>query len=140
MARMNSLKVCDRYAYFKLTYCVEDLKCLAHVYKVIGIVQVQKRFAKVGSLKSLSSRNLNEGDRHETRTLNSFRCHAGYHSCPAASITSSTAAARSSLMLRIFSSALGERSLKFSQASNRIAEGDVEPGRKTDTLDAEYGY
>lgn len=27
--------------------------------------------------------------------------------------------------------------MKFSQASNRIAEGDVDPGRKTDTLDAE---
>jgi hypothetical protein len=52
-------------------------------------------------------------------------------------MTSSTAAARSSLILRMFSSALGDRLLKFSQASNRIAEGDVDPGRKTDTLDAE---
>ena len=52
-------------------------------------------------------------------------------------MTSSTAAARSSLILRMFSSALGERLLKFSQASNRIAEGDADPGRKTDTVDAE---
>jgi hypothetical protein len=37
----------------------------------------------------------------------------------------------------MFSSALGDRLLKFSQASNRIAEGEVDPGRKTDTLDAE---
>jgi len=37
----------------------------------------------------------------------------------------------------MFSSALGERLLKLSQASNRIAEGDVDPGRKTDTLDAD---
>jgi hypothetical protein len=37
----------------------------------------------------------------------------------------------------MFSSALGERLLKFSQASNRIADGDVDPGRKTDTLDTE---
>ena len=51
-------------------------------------------------------------------------------------MTSSTAAARSSLILRMFSSALGDRLLKFSQASNRIAEGDVDPGRRTDTLDA----
>jgi hypothetical protein len=27
--------------------------------------------------------------------------------------------------------------LKFSQASNKIADGDVDPGLKTDTLDAE---
>ena len=51
-------------------------------------------------------------------------------------MTSSTAAARSSLILRMFSSALGERLLKLSHASNRIAEGEVDPGRRTDTLDA----
>ena len=51
-------------------------------------------------------------------------------------MTSSTAAAKSSLILRMLSSALGERLLKLSQASNRIADGDVDPGRKTDTLDA----
>ena len=39
-------------------------------------------------------------------------------------------------MLRMFSSAFGDLLEKFSHASNRIAEGDVEPGRKTETDDA----
>ena len=39
-------------------------------------------------------------------------------------------------MLRMLSSALGDRLEKFSYASKRIAEGDVEPGRKTDTDEA----
>lgn len=33
----------------------------------------------------------------------------------------------------MFSSAFGDRLLKFSQASYKIAAGDVEPGRKMDT-------
>lgn len=39
-------------------------------------------------------------------------------------------------MLRMLSSALGDRREKFSHASKRMAEGDVEPGRNTDTEDA----
>ncbi len=50
---------------------------------------------------------------------------------------SSTAAASSGRILRMLSSALGDRREKFSHASNKMAEGDVEPGRKTDTEDAE---
>lgn len=33
----------------------------------------------------------------------------------------------------MFSSAFGDLLLKFSQASYKIAAGDVEPGRKTET-------
>ena len=51
-------------------------------------------------------------------------------------MTSSTAAANSGRMLRMFSSAFGDRRTKFSQASYSIADGDVEPGRNTDTEDA----
>ena len=58
------------------------------------------------------------------------------HSIPAAWIHSSTAAASSVRMLRILSSAFGERRSKLSQASKRIAEGEVDPGRNTDTEDA----
>ena len=47
-----------------------------------------------------------------------------------------TAAASSGRMLRMLSSALDERRVKLSQASNSIADGDVEPGRKTDIDDA----
>ena len=39
-------------------------------------------------------------------------------------------------MLLMLSSAFGDLREKFSQASNRMAEGDVEPGRKTETDDA----
>jgi hypothetical protein len=39
-------------------------------------------------------------------------------------------------MLRIFSSALGDRCKKLSQAAKRMADDDVEPGRNTDTEDA----
>lgn len=49
---------------------------------------------------------------------------------------SSTALASSGRILRILSSALGERLVKLSQASKRIAEADVDPGRKIDTEDA----
>lgn len=48
----------------------------------------------------------------------------------------STAAARSGRMLRMLSSALAERRLKLSQASKRIAAGEEEPGRKTESEDA----
>jgi hypothetical protein len=40
-------------------------------------------------------------------------------------------------MLRILSSDLGSRCVKLSQASYRIADGDVEPGRNTDIDEAE---
>ena len=70
------------------------------------------------------------------RTLSKRRCQNGSHSRAAASMHSSTAAARSGRMLRMFSSALGDLLEKFSHASNRMAEGDVEPGRKTETDDA----
>ena len=36
----------------------------------------------------------------------------------------------------MLSSALGDRLEKFSQASKRMADGEVDPGRKTDTDDA----
>lgn len=36
----------------------------------------------------------------------------------------------------MLSSALGERRVKFSQASYKIAEGEVDPGRNTETDDA----
>ena len=39
----------------------------------------------------------------------------------------------------MFSSALDERRVKFSQASNSIADGDVEPGWKIDIDDATLG-
>jgi hypothetical protein len=39
-------------------------------------------------------------------------------------------------MLRILSSALGDRFEKFSHASYRVAEGDVEPGLKIERVDA----
>ena len=42
-------------------------------------------------------------------------------------------------MVRMLSSALDERRVKPSQASNSIADGDVEPGRKTDIDDARAG-
>jgi len=43
-------------------------------------------------------------------------------------------------MLRMFSSALGDRSKKLSQAAKRMADDDVEPGRNTDTEDAASRY
>jgi len=49
---------------------------------------------------------------------------------------SSTACANSGRMLRILSSALGDLREKLSQASNKIAEGDVDPGRKMDKDEA----
>ena len=48
----------------------------------------------------------------------------------------STAFARSGLMLRILSSAFGDFMTKFSHASKRVAEGDVEPGLKTESVEA----
>ncbi len=40
-------------------------------------------------------------------------------------------------MLRILSSALGDFLVKLSQASYRMAEGEVEPGVKIDEVDPE---
>lgn len=40
-------------------------------------------------------------------------------------------------MLRMLSSAFGDLREKFSQASYRIAEGEVDPGRNTETEDTE---
>jgi hypothetical protein len=52
---------------------------------------------------------------------------------------SSTAAASSGRILRTLSSALGSRCVKLSQASYRIAEGAVEPGRNIDIDEAASG-
>ena len=49
---------------------------------------------------------------------------------------SSTALASSGLMLRILSSALGDLLVKLSQASKRMADGEVDPGLKIDKEDA----
>lgn len=72
----------------------------------------------------------------EIHTLRRRRCQYGSHSCPAASMHSSTAFASSGLMLRILSSAFGDLSTKFCHASKRMAEGEVEPGLKTERADA----
>ena len=50
---------------------------------------------------------------------------------------SSTAEANSDRMLRICSSAFGERRVKCSHASYRMAAGAVDPGRKIENVDAE---
>lgn len=47
----------------------------------------------------------------------------------------STAAASSGRILRILSSAFGDRLEKRSQASYRIADGELDPGLNTDTDD-----
>jgi len=39
-------------------------------------------------------------------------------------------------MLRILSSAFGDLSTKFCHASKRIAEGEVDPGLKTESVEA----
>ena len=49
---------------------------------------------------------------------------------------SSTALASSGLMLRMLSSAFGDFFVKLSQASYRMAEGDVEPGLNIDSVEA----
>ena len=36
--RTSALKESDWYAHFKLTHSIEDLKCLAHVHEIGGIV------------------------------------------------------------------------------------------------------
>lgn len=48
----------------------------------------------------------------------------------------STAFARSGLMLRILSSALGDFFEKLSHASNRMAAGDVDPGLNIDSVES----
>ena len=48
----------------------------------------------------------------------------------------STAAASSGRILRMLSSALGERREKLSHASYNIAAGEEEPGRNMERLDA----
>ena len=68
-------------------------------------------------------------------TLSSRLCHNGSHSRAAASMHSSTAAARSGRMLRMLSSAFGDLREKFSHASKRMADGEVDPGRKTEADD-----
>jgi hypothetical protein len=50
---------------------------------------------------------------------------------------SSTALASSGLMLRMLSSAFGDFFVKLSQASYRMAEGDVDPGLNIDNVEAE---
>ena len=70
-------------------------------------------------------------------TFSKRRCQYGSHSWPAALMHSSTAIARSGRILRTLSSDLGNRCVKLSQASYRIADGAVEPGRKTDRDEAE---
>ena len=70
------------------------------------------------------------------RTFRRRRCQYGSHSCPAASMHSSTAFASSGRILRMLSSALGDFLVKLSQASKRMADGAVEPGLNTDKLEA----
>ena len=53
---------------------------------------------------------------------------------------SSTAFASSGRILRILSSDFGDLLRKLSQASYRIAAGEVEPGRKIDKEDADERY
>ncbi len=49
---------------------------------------------------------------------------------------SSTAFASSGRMLRMLSSAFEDLLMKLSHASKRMAEGDVDPGLNTDSVDA----
>lgn len=69
--------------------------------------------------------------RRMSLTLSNFLCQCTSDSLPAASIHVSTALARSGLIARILSSALGDFRSNCSIASNRIAAGCVEPGAKT---------
>lgn len=72
-------------------------------------------------------------------TLSNFLCQYTSNSRPAASIQQSTALVSSSLILRRNSSALGDFLSKYSEASNKIADGDVEPGRNMSCEDS-VGY
>jgi len=77
---------------------------------------------------------LESGFKEEVKKLtwSSFFCHSISHSLPAASMHPSTAAPNSPRIDRMNSSAFGERCEKSWEASNKMAEGDVEPGKKID--------
>ena len=116
---------------------VQHLQRLAHSNEVTRVVEIQESPTKLCCLKIHHVSNKARQFRNRKgQTLRSRRCQYGSHSWPAASIHSLTAAASSGRMLRMLSSALDERRVKLSQASNSIADGDVEPGRKTDIVDA----
>ena len=96
---------------------IENLKCLTHANEVRRVVEIQEGLAEFRSLRNRNVYNKLEKNRREPRTFNNLLCHTGSHSRPAASMQSSTAAASSGRILRILSSAFGERREKWSQAS-----------------------
>ena len=142
--RWHILRVSDGNADFKIANGVQYFQSLSHVHEIRRVVHVEERTPEFCGLKITASvcltqafedqeasGNLQKNEMMRAQTLRSLRCQCGSHSLPAASMQSSTALARSGLMLRIFSSAFGARFWKLSQASNRIAAGAVDPGRKT---------
>ena len=96
---------------------IENLKCLTHANEVRRVVEIQEGLAEFRSLRNRNVYNKLEKNIREPRTFSNLLCHTGSHSRPAASMQSSTAAASSGRILRILSSAFGERREKWSQAS-----------------------
>jgi hypothetical protein len=131
--RLCSLGVGNRNANLIMPNSVKDSQCLTHGNKICRIIEIDvpaSKFRRLRQLMNMISFLV------ELLTLRRRRCHTGSHSNPAASVHSSTAAARSGCKLRTLSSALAERRSKLSQASNKIAEGEVDPGLNIDTQGA----
>jgi len=119
-----------------MVHSIQNFEGLTHVDKISWIVEVQETATKLSGLKTKAVTRVDNLEGVEIHTLRRRRCQYGSHSWPAASMHSSTAFASSGLMLRILSSAFGDLSTKFCHASKRIAEGEVEPGLKTESADA----
>lgn len=136
MNRHHILCIGYWYANFIESNSIENFQSLPHIDKISRIVEVEKGSSKFRCLTGIDQLWRLFRNFVSALTLSRRRCQKGSHSWPAASMHSFTAAARSGRMLRILSSAFGDRREKFSQASYRIAEGEVDPGRNTETDEA----
>lgn len=132
--RTYSLCIGDRYANFEKSHGVEHFQRLSHVDKIRRIIEIKEGLAELCCLTKRQRQACRIGG--NSHTFRRRICQYGSHSLPAASMHSSTADASSGRIDLILSSALGDRLLNCSQASYKIAEGELDPGRKTDTEDA----
>ncbi len=132
--RTYSLCISDGYSDLEKPHGVEYLQRLSHVDEIGRIVKIKEGLAKLCCLtrRQWPACRIRRNDHTFRRRL----CQYGSHSLPAASMHSSTADTSSGRIDLMLSSALGDRLLNCSQASYSIAEGELDPGRKTDTEDA----